>query len=998
MLLALSEISKIEKYLTSKINTKEILDYRVSFKFNMDIDVFVSVDASTSFSVKDFNAEIPNSDRRISVELVWPNDLKTDDFYKSLFERTGKTSEKVFHVRRRLDNQLGFHEYESKLSIPVITFYSYKGGVGRTTTLAAFAAHYAMHEKKTVVVIDCDFEAPGITNFFGLTPDEMTSQSDENGKESFAKNGVVEYLSDREFLGENKVDLENYLIEVSDKYSSFIPNSGEGKIYLIPAGNLSASPVTAGAKDTHLDHYLEALARLNISGTEQIVEQFNNLLQHINEELKPDVILVDSRTGFNDIFANIGLSLSSVVVGFFSSNFQNIPGLNFVLSNPSLIKKLILANSIISSGKYVKELEDIVDAISRVNPLVDEGIANNISVCQITRHPQLENLGTLSEYKHDFIGLIRDKSFPDYVKLFNEIIQRLNSPQQLSNLEMDSDSGNQSQQDRISIENTYSGKPVDAVEVSTEATEGLDERVRLRHEILKTLKNTLDNLFTGYAEQEDSSLDNDNFLRHKFYLRGCMRDLFSKDRFLIMGGKGTGKTLLYKTLSTNPNFLKLLKEKCNVEANYRVINVISLQKGYWEDAEHLKYLELTASFKKPDDYADGDFFFRRFWQVYTWNAIFLSLAQLNLPLTTPLTTPLQSSVLPIRNDVDTKRRFLDLIDSDDKMAMIESDLKQVDAGLRQNNTNLILTYDQLDKVIKPSLWSKGIAPLINYWWSNPFSKIRPKLFVRRDLFAKLGNLNNKQSLYTSILMLNLEWRKEEIFGFLFKLVFAYSKTDFFKLMALSGVAKDTVSSIQYAIDKDHQILLDEKYLKPLVNAFFGEWVQTGGYPIATYDWFYKNLCNADNTISLRPFLDLISSAIQNYFDRMTNSDVMNKYPTPILDPRYFTYSEVRKNAVERHFQDLASEEGNEDLIHIFRYIQLHAPAHLRKSFLTTNELKTLFEKVKETYSMEHTSFDDLSDLLIHNGIISKTPRPGGYVNYTFAFLYKYYLGLSSKRN
>jgi cellulose biosynthesis protein BcsQ len=986
MLVALSEISKIERYLTSKINTREILDYRINFKFNMDIDVFVSVDANTSFSIKDFHCQFPNSNDGISLEIVSPNDLKTDDLYKSLFERTGKTSKKLLHHRRRLDNQLSFHEYEGKLSIPVITFYSYKGGVGRTTTLAAFAAHYAMHEKKTVVVIDCDFEAPGITNFFGLTPDEMTSQSDENGKESFAKNGVVEYLSDSEFLGEKKVDLENYLIEVSDKYS------GEGKICLIPAGNLSASPVTAGAKDTHLDHYLEALARLNISGFKQIIGQFNNLLQHIKDELDPDVILVDSRTGFNDIFANIGLSLSSVVVGFFSSNFQNIPGLNFVLSNPSLIKKLILANSIISSGKYVKELEDLVDAISRVNPLVDEGIANNISVCQITRHPQLENLGTLSEYKHDFIDLIRDKSFPDYVKLFNEIIQRLNSPQQPSNLEIDSDSGNQSQQDRIPIENTQSGEPVETVEVSPETTEGLDERVRLRHDILKTLKSTLDNLFTGYAEQEGSSLDNDNFLRHKFYLRGCMRDLFSKDRFLILGGKGTGKTLLYKTLSTNPNFLELLKEKRNVEGNYRVINVISLQKGYWEDAEHLKYLELTAF--KPDDYADGDFFFRRFWQVYTWNAIFLSLAQLNLPLTTPL----QSSVLAIRNDVDTRQRFLDLINSDDKMAMIESDLKQVDAGLRQNNTNLILTYDQLDKVIKPSLWSKGIAPLINYWWSNPFSKIRPKLFVRRDLFAKLGNLNNKQSLYTSILMLNLEWRKEEIFGFLFKLVFAYSKTDFFKLMALSGVAKDTVSSIQYAIDKDHQILLDEKYLKPLVNAFFGEWVQTGGYPIATYDWFYKNLCNADKTISLRPFLDLISSAIQNYFDRMTNSDVMNKYSTPILGPRYFTCSEVRKNAVERHFQDLASEEGNEDLIHIFRYIQLHAPAHLRKSFLTTNELKTLFEKVKETYSMEHTSFDDLSSLLINNGIISKSTRTGGYVNYTFAFLYKYYLGLSSKRN
>ncbi|OQW93200.1 MAG: hypothetical protein BWK79_12430, partial [Beggiatoa sp. IS2] len=202
-----------------------------------------------------------------------------------------------------------------------------------------------------------------------------------------------------------------------------------------------------------------------------------------------------------------------------------------------------------------------------------------------------------------------------------------------------------------------------------------------------------------------------------------------------------------------------------------------------------------------------------------------------------------------------------------------------------------------------------------------------------------------------------------------------------------------------AIDKDNHIILDEKYLKPLVKTFFGDVVQiSNGYPIPTYDWFYKNLCNADGTISLRPFLDLISNSIQNYFDQMrTNSYRMNRFPTPILDHRYFTYGEMRKKAVERHFQDLAMEEGNEDLTRIFNYIQLHAPANLRKSFLTTNELKILFEKVKETYPMEHTNFDDLSNLLTDNGVIGKKPKPGGYVTYEFALLYKYYLGLSNKR-
>lgn len=992
MLLALSEISKIENYLASKIDSKEILDYRISFKFNMDVDVFVCVDKTTSFSVEDFSLQFPNSNNRISLELISLNELRNDDFYQSLFENTGKTSKKVFHLRRRLDNQLGFQEYKRESSTPVVTFYSYKGGVGRTTTLAAFAAHYAMHEERTVVAIDCDFEAPGITNFFGLIPDEM---KDGDNKESVAKNGVIEYLLDRQFLGDNCVDLRYYLIEVSSEYS------GKGKIYVVPAGNLSASLVTDDPEHRHLDHYLEGLARLNISGTEQILEQFNNLLEHIERELEPDVILIDSRTGFNDIFANIGLSLSSIVIGFFSSNYQTLPGLNGVLSYPSLLKKIILVNSIIPGGKHFEEFKEIIRGISQ-NANINEEIVQNFDLYKVTRNQLLESLGTLSEYKNDFIELIGSKASPEYVALFTKIIERLDYLQDLE------DEGNSSNQQKVdSTENTESEEQVDTVTVNTgisvelptiaaevTGSELLDERIQLRHEILEKLKTTFANLFTGYAEQERSE-NSDQFLKDRFYFRNCMRDLFSKDRFLVLGGKGTGKTLLYKTLSTNPKFLEFSKEMSGEKGDYKVINVISLplQKDSWEPPEQRKYLELTSF--GSDNYTDGDFWFRRFWQVYTWNAIFLSLADLGIELTSSL----QSEVQAIENDENTRQRFLKLINADDSIAIIESDLKKVDAELRQKNINLMLTYDQLDKVIKPNLWSKGVAPLISYWWSNPFSKIYPKLFVRRDLFKKLGNLTNKQSL-TSVHILNLEWNKEEIFGFLFKLVFAQSKEAFFKLMALYGVPGDTVSKTRSAIDKNNQVILDRKYLEPLVETFCGKFVEiSGGYPIPTYDWFHKNLCNADGTISLRPFLDLIAYSIENYFEQTKGRGhyVMNKYPSPILDYRYFTYGGVRKQAVERHFEDLVKEEGNKDLERIFSYIQLHAPANLRKSFLTTNELKILFEKVKETYpETEHASFDDLSNSLIDNGIIERIYKPGGAIVYAFALLYKYYLGLRNK--
>jgi MinD-like ATPase involved in chromosome partitioning or flagellar assembly len=48
----------------------------------------------------------------------------------------------------------------------VYTFYSYKGGVGRTMALANVAA--LLSRSSRVLVIDWDLEAPGVRGFFSI--------------------------------------------------------------------------------------------------------------------------------------------------------------------------------------------------------------------------------------------------------------------------------------------------------------------------------------------------------------------------------------------------------------------------------------------------------------------------------------------------------------------------------------------------------------------------------------------------------------------------------------------------------------------------------------------------------------------------------------------------------------------------------------------------------------------------------------------------------------
>ena len=171
--------------------------------------------------------------------------------------------------------------------------------------------------------------------------------------------------------------------------------------------------------------------------------------------------------------------------------------------------------------------------------------------------------------------------------------------------------------------------------------------------------------------------------------------------------------------------------------------------------------------------------------------------------------------------------------------------------------------------------------------------------------------------------------------------------------------------------------------------FFGKYTEKYG---ESYDWFFRNLKNANETLSLRPFIDLLSLSINYAIDK-------DKHDTPILHPLYYTHGGTRAIAVENHFNDLAAEEGNSDLKVIFNYIQTKAPQKLKKIQLSQSDFISLLDMIIANCGpLEHQDRDSLIDLLIVNGIIRrKSVRlyNKAYTNYQFALLYKYYLGLKN---
>jgi len=57
----------------------------------------------------------------------------------------------------------------------IISFYSYKGGVGRSQLCANVAAYLCFKKGKKVLLWDWDFEAPGLHYFFEKTNDDVNN-------------------------------------------------------------------------------------------------------------------------------------------------------------------------------------------------------------------------------------------------------------------------------------------------------------------------------------------------------------------------------------------------------------------------------------------------------------------------------------------------------------------------------------------------------------------------------------------------------------------------------------------------------------------------------------------------------------------------------------------------------------------------------------------------------------------------------------------------------
>lgn len=180
----------------------------------------------------------------------------------------------------------------------VVTFYSFKGGVGRTTALQMVAGILA--RSRRVVMIDLDLEAPGLSAIFPPSaPDE-------------GQFGVLDYLYQRSLTPElNVPPIEDCIRQIELQT--------RGELYLVSAGEYN-------------EGYIHRLADLDVAAFYRNENNpIHQLLSDLKSRLEPDVILIDARTGFDPTSAVALFDLADLAVICFSPTDQSFSGLKWVV-------------------------------------------------------------------------------------------------------------------------------------------------------------------------------------------------------------------------------------------------------------------------------------------------------------------------------------------------------------------------------------------------------------------------------------------------------------------------------------------------------------------------------------------------------------------------------------------------------------------------------------------------------------------------------------------
>ncbi|MBE9241990.1 P-loop ATPase, Sll1717 family [Synechocystis salina] len=221
------------------------------------------------------------------------------------------------------ENILFPSDLDEDLERPIVaTFYSLRGGVGRSTALA-YTAQILASRGKRIFCIDMDLEAPGLAALFGKEDEIKENQ------------GLVSLLLSLD-QGE-RPDIRHHILKVSET----------DELYCLPAGLPNAN-------------YARLLNFIDLDAWyREDKNPLRELIQLLSSDVtfKPDVILLDARTGITPLNGPLLFDLADLAIIVFFPHPQSQRG------TEALIHALLAAKSRRTEQRLTPEPRFIVSPV-----------------------------------------------------------------------------------------------------------------------------------------------------------------------------------------------------------------------------------------------------------------------------------------------------------------------------------------------------------------------------------------------------------------------------------------------------------------------------------------------------------------------------------------------------------------------------------------------------------------------------------------------------------
>ncbi|MGW7265883.1 FxSxx-COOH system tetratricopeptide repeat protein [Streptomyces sp. NPDC054842] len=200
----------------------------------------------------------------------------------------------------------------------IVTFYSYKGGTGRTMALVN-AGWIMASTGKRVLLVDWDLEAPGLHRYLGpflIDPTLRDTEGLINMMKAFVgqvmRPGSAEPPGEIAVMEEDELRSHARLSAYTTGLELRLPSAG--RLDFLPAGRMSPS-YSADVTNFNWRNFYERWGG-------------GAFLRTLREEMKAsyDYVLIDSRTGVSDISGICTILMPDVLVDGFVLNHQSIEG------------------------------------------------------------------------------------------------------------------------------------------------------------------------------------------------------------------------------------------------------------------------------------------------------------------------------------------------------------------------------------------------------------------------------------------------------------------------------------------------------------------------------------------------------------------------------------------------------------------------------------------------------------------------------------------------